>query len=80
MAFASRWSGAAMATMTARIGAMSLIVLVSVDLKSSVATTAPAFLNGLAVTVAGTVPTDRMKTSASQVAGRTKFDALVEVA
>lgn len=69
-----------MATMTARIGAMSLIVLVSVDLKSSVATTAPVFLNGLAVMVAGTVPTDRMKTSAPQVAGRIKFDALVEVA
>lgn len=65
---------------TAPVERMKSTALVSVDLKSSVATTAPAFLNGLAVTVAGTVPTDRMKTSASQVAGRTKFDALVEVA
>lgn len=69
-----------MATMTARIGAMSLIVLVSVDLKSSGATTAPVFPNGLAVMVAGTVPMDRTKTSAPPVAGRIKFGALVEVA
>lgn len=80
MAFASRWSGAAMATMTARIGAMSLIVLVSVDLKSSGVTTVPVFPNGPAAMVAGTVPTDRTKTSVPPVAGRIKFDALVEAA
>lgn len=77
MAFASRWRGAAMATMTARIGVMNLIVLVSADLVNSGAIMAHAFLTTLVVMGAGTVQMDLMKASVLTVAGLIKYDATV---
>lgn len=77
MAFASRWKGAAMATMTARIGAMNLIVLVSAELVNSGATMARVSLNVRVVMGAETVQMDLMKASVLPVAGLIRYDAMV---
>lgn len=77
MAIASRWKGAAMATMTARIGVMNLIVLASAGLVNSDAIVARVSLNVLVVMGAGTVQMDPMRASVLTAAGLTKYDAKV---
>lgn len=76
MAFASRWKGAAMATMTARIGLMNLIVLGSASPKNSGATTARASLNEFAAMGGEIVLMDRMRASVLPVAGPIRFGAV----
>ncbi|KAL3228176.1 hypothetical protein MRX96_004087 [Rhipicephalus microplus] len=80
MAIASRWQGAVMATMTARIGVMNLTVLTSAGLVNSVAIVARVSWSVLVVTGAGTAQMDLMRTSVLTAAGLTKYDAKVVAA
>lgn len=76
MAFASRWKGAAMATMTARIGLMNLIVLEFASPKNFGARMAHASLNEFAATGRETVLMDQMRASVLPVAGLIRFGAV----